>query len=50
MKKPDWREKLGLGFGTEFIENTLEDDTTVEDALLEYCSIQAFAEIPDLRL
>jgi hypothetical protein len=48
MKKPDWREKLG--FGTDFIENTLSDDTTVEDELLEYCSIQALAEIPNLRL
>jgi hypothetical protein len=29
MKKPDWRDKLGLG--VELIENTIYDEYTVED-------------------
>jgi hypothetical protein len=29
MKKPDWRDKLGLS--VELIENTIYDESTVED-------------------
>lgn len=32
------------------IENTLTEDRTMEEEFMEYCSVQAIAKIPDLKL
>ena len=48
MKRPDWKEKIGLG--TQIFDLAIEDDKTLADELEDFCAVKVLAQIPDIRI
>jgi len=48
MKRPDWKEKIGLG--AELFEFCIEDEKSLIEEFEDFCDVKVLAQIPELRI
>ncbi len=47
MKRPDWKDKFGLG--ANFFENAIQDEKSLADEFEDFCAVKVLAQIPEIR-